>query len=171
MSQEPPADETPVFRPERVSLNEKSNLLRRIRKLDFPPDDQLDETLRLRLPSILDASRRPTVLDYALIAHATGVTVTYLFSGNEDPEPEDAREELIESLMAGGMSRRWAERQLAAYNRQLAGKILNYPRTDRPACGNTQHCAFHGWCHRCDPERAGMDRAARIVKYTRSREQ
>ncbi len=151
---------------QRVTLAEKSSLLRRIRKLDFPPDDQLDDTLRERLPSILDASRRPTTLDIALIADACGVTWEHLLGEPEIP-PGDTREVLLECLTKGGLSPRWAQRVVREYNEQLAQRIREYPRVGHPACQTTQHCTYWGWCHRCDPERAGMDRAARIITKER----
>lgn len=159
MSQRPDTGNSPD---EQVTIDEKASLLRRIRKLEFPPEDQLDETLRQRLPSLLDASRRPTTLDIALIADACGVTWEYLL-GEPEPEIPDPHETLIEQLVKGGLSRRWAERVVREHNAQLARRIREYPRASRPTCGTTQHCAYHGWCHRCDPERAGMDRAARLI--------
>lgn len=149
---------------DRVSLAQKASLLSRIKDLEFPPDSQLDETLRLRLPSLLSGRRRPTSLDLALVAEATGVTVAYLLSGEEDPAPDDAYEDLVRHLMHAGMSRKWAERHVAEYTRQLARKIRGRKRPQRPACRGTRHCADLGWCHRCDPARAGEDRAARMIE-------
>lgn len=137
-------------------------MLERIKSLTFPSEDQLDETLRQRLPSILDASRRPTTLDIALIADACGVTWEFLL-GEPEPPVHDTYEVLIHHLTEGGLSKRWAERVVREYNAQLAQRIREYPRASRPTCGTTQHCAYNGWCHRCDPERAGMDRAARLI--------
>lgn len=57
-----------------------------------------------------------------------------------------------------------AKEVLDQHAHELAQKILAYKRPEKPACRTTQHCAYHGWCHRCDPERAGMDRAARLIK-------
>lgn len=47
---------------------------------------------------------------------------------------------------------------------ELAEKIRNYKHVKKDACRTTQHCAYWGWCYRCNPEWAGMDRAARLVE-------
>lgn len=31
----------------------------------------------------------------------------------------------------------------------------------KTGCRTTQHCAYNGWCHRCDPDRAVASREAR----------
>ncbi|MBP5930167.1 hypothetical protein F3K39_19050 [Streptomyces sp. LBUM 1479] len=36
-------------------------------------------------------------------------------------------------------------------------------RTDRSGCGSTRHCADHGWCHRCAPERSEAEARARAA--------
>lgn len=34
------------------------------------------------------------------------------------------------------------------------------------ACRSTRHCAVHGWCHRCDPERADLrSRVLEAIRY------
>lgn len=35
------------------------------------------------------------------------------------------------------------------------------------ACRSTQHCAYHGWCNRCDPEFAAvMSRVNSVIQHT-----
>jgi hypothetical protein len=153
----------------RTSLAQKAALLRRIQDLHFPDMDRMDPLLRERLPEILTARRRPSVLDVALIADATGVTVEFLISG-QDPPDGDPYEELVRALEQGGLSRAWAQRLIVTYVDHLADEVRAYPRVKREACRSSQHCAYHGWCHRCDPERAGMDRAARLIGNRARRE-
>lgn len=85
-------------------------------------------------------------------------------------QPEPWRTDPRERLLAA-IDRTWARGELGATPEQLvdafahhlAEKVRAYKRPEKPACRTTQHCAYHGWCHRCDPERAGMDRAARLI--------
>ncbi|MFF6781405.1 hypothetical protein [Streptomyces sp. NPDC012510] len=85
-------------------------------------------------------------------------------------DPEAWRTDPRERLLAA-IDRTWARSELGAtpeqlvdeYADHLADRVRTYPRAEKPACRTSQHCAYHGWCHRCDPERAGMDRAARLI--------
>lgn len=78
---------------------------------------------------------------------------------------EETREQveqlLLPGLREGGLSpaeaRVEAMNVVARFERMTAEKILtSMVDGPREACRTTQHCAYHGWCRRCDPHFAAL---------------
>ncbi|MFE0472725.1 hypothetical protein ACFW2V_14020 [Streptomyces sp. NPDC058947] len=96
------------------------------------------------------------------------------------PERADTLEEervqveqlLLPGLMQGGLSaaeaRIEAMNVLARFERRSSERIItDVVEGPKEACRSTQHCAYHGWCHRCDPRFAAlMSEINRIIQST-----
>lgn len=78
-----------------------------------------------------------------------------------DETREQAEKLMLPGLIRDGLSpaeaRVEAMNVVARFERMAAEKILT-GLMDGPkeACRTTQHCAYHGWCRRCDPRFAAL---------------
>lgn len=78
-----------------------------------------------------------------------------------DEAREQAEQLMLPGLMQDGLSpaeaRIEAMNVVARFERMAAEKILTgLLDGPREACRTTQHCAYHGWCRRCDPHFAAL---------------
>lgn len=90
---------------------------------------------------------------------------------------EEAREQaeqfMMPALTQDGLSpaeaRVEAMNIVARFERMAAEKILT-GLMDGPkeACRTTQHCAYHGWCHRCDPRFSALMGEINVIIQTTS---
>jgi hypothetical protein len=78
---------------------------------------------------------------------------------------EGARDQIeqlmLPGLMQGGLSAAEAHIEamnvVARFERKSSERLLTgIVEGPREACRSTQHCAYHGWCHRCDPKFAAL---------------
>lgn len=76
--------------------------------------------------------------------------------GTLDEAREQVEQLLLSGLVEGGLSpaeaRIEAMNVAARFERLAAEKILaGIMKGPQKPCRTTQHCAYHGWCRRCDP--------------------
>src|SRR5690606_11242156 len=93
---------------------------------------------------------------------------------------EQAREQIegltLPALAEAGLSpaeaRIEAKNAVARFERMAVEAVLNSMMSDpQDPCRTTQHCAYHGWCHRCDPRFSALMSEINLVIQTTTDDQ